>query len=338
MRTHRLRRAILILSSLVIACICLVGVLFVSCETSLPAPPTFAKARATGGTFTAMNLAPKRIFGMGLTYPGHIRNTTGSFDPDAIPPVFRKRTALRLKSNSAVTIPTQKDLYAMLDTVEPGLAKTVREQLDGAPLPALLDYEVELGLVFLEPIQWNRLHEPTYAPRVGYFLANDLSARCIAVLGAQRDNIYDYWGASKSFPGFLPVGDTIWIPETATPKATFHTKLTTTVNGQLRQSQHTTQCLYTLRDMLRFVRHRYPDDLPETGDILLTGTPGGTGVGHIPAWKRKAASFLDISRFTRLKTLIELGEDEKVFLQPGDVVEVRAGELGTIKTRILAPQ
>ena len=81
-----------------------------------------------------------------------------------------------------------------------------------ASLPALLDYEVELGFVLLEDIPWENLKDEQYIPKIGFFIGNDLSARSLAVLGEGKANRYDYWGVSKGFLGFTPISEKVWIP------------------------------------------------------------------------------------------------------------------------------
>jgi len=87
-----------------------------------------------------------------------------------------------------------------------------RLRTDFGDLSTLLDYEVELGFVLLEDIANGQLLADHFVPPLGYFIANNLSARNVALLGEGTDMRYEYWGVSKSFPGFLPMSDQIWMP------------------------------------------------------------------------------------------------------------------------------
>lgn len=70
----------------------------------------------------------------------------------------------------------------------PGLGDTLRA--DYPKLSALLDYEVEMGFVLLEDVDPSQLDQPSFAPRLGFFIANDLSARSVGILGEGQPNRY----------------------------------------------------------------------------------------------------------------------------------------------------
>jgi 2-keto-4-pentenoate hydratase/2-oxohepta-3-ene-1,7-dioic acid hydratase in catechol pathway len=300
----------------------------------LPSPADFycLHPHKEKGRLLPLDIQPQHIYGMGFTYATHIKETGFEFDPDKPPPVFKKDLiSLNISADSAV-VPTRRGLIACAERIEPGLGQTIDKKLKH--LPPLLDYEGELAFVLLEDIDWQKIDDPGYAPRLGYFLANDISARTIAVLGEGKTNQYDYWGASKSFPGFLPVGEKIWVPNTRIPDSILRINIITEVNGKVRQNQSTTDMMYTPREMLLFISKKYPDELPQTGDIVLMGTPGGVAM-QVPAWKRRLADALRLDRFARLKSLINSNKSNKRFLKPGDTVTVSGGILGEVKTRIV---
>jgi len=186
----------------------------------------------------------------------------------------------------------------------------------------------------LEDVDWQRIEDPDYAPPLGYFIANDISARTIAILGEGKNNRYEYWGASKSFEGFLPVGTQMWIPDSHEPDSILSTVITTKVNGKIRQKQSTTDMIYTPRQMLLFISEKYPDNLPRKGDAVLTGTPGGVAM-QVPVWKGWLADTLGLDRFVKLASSIGFAKKSKKFLKPGDVIEVSGGILGEVKTEIV---
>ena len=284
------------------------------------------------GRLQPLTLQPANIYGLGLTYAAHIKETSSRFDPDTPPPIFKKATASLNRTGSHVKVPSREELLDVLEGLEPGLGKKVDKNFK--ELPPLLDYEVELAFVLLEDIDWKRMGYPGYAPRLGYFIANDISVRAIAALGEGQPDRYDYWGASKSFPGFLPVGAKIWIPNRQEPDSIFCTVLTTRVNGELRQKQSTTDLIYTPGQMLLFIAEKYPDEPPKKGDVVLTGTPGGVAM-RVPAWKARAADLLGLNRFTRLSALIKSGKKNNRYLKAGDELVINGGMLGKVKTKVV---
>ena len=90
------------------------------------------------------------IYGIGLAYAKHINETASDFDPQGDPPVFIKASNSIAQNGSTVKIPAQKTMLNAIERLEPGISKQVNQQVDN--LPALLDYEVELGFVLLEDI------------------------------------------------------------------------------------------------------------------------------------------------------------------------------------------
>jgi len=283
------------------------------------------------GRLVPLDITPKHIYGIGLTYSIHIKETGSKFDSNTPPPIFRKNAKAWNPTGAPVKYPSRADIIATLERIEPGLGGKVDKKFKRLPL--LLDYEVELALVLLEDVDRRKLDDPAYVPKLGYFIANDLSARIIAVLGEGRPNRYEYWGASKSFRGFLPVGGQMWVPSKAEANSLFCTTLKTTVNGRIRQEQPTTDLIYTPKQMLRFIARKYPKDPLEKGDVILTGTPGGSAM-KIPAWKTRLAGILGMGRFKKLNSVINANHDNPQFLQPGDEVTVSAAILGKAKVII----
>ncbi|MFA5864807.1 MAG: fumarylacetoacetate hydrolase family protein [Phycisphaerae bacterium] len=281
------------------------------------------------GRLVPLTLKPNVIYGMGLTYSTHIKETASPFDPNIPPVIFRKEVISLCSSDQKVKLPGRKDLIAKVESLEPGLGKKLEKKCPSLPL--LLDYEAELAFVLLNDVDWKRMNDPTYAPALGYFIADDVSVRTLAVLGEGKPNKSDYWGASKSFPGFLPVGKQMWVPNHSHANSLLVTTLTTTVNGQVRQSQSTDDLIYTPRQMLAFIARKYPDQLPRKGDVVLTGTPGGVAL-RIPYWKVRMGRLLQLGSLTKLSLLIRSNRTNKNFIKPGDTVVVSGGILGTIQT------
>jgi len=270
------------------------------------------------------------IYGVGLSYAEHIAETGGDWEPDSPPPVFRKSLGA-LNRNGVVPYPTRQDFLNMAEKVEPGLGKILEARF--SEIVPLIDYEVELGVVLLEPYDRNRGVDGAYLPRLGFVLSGDFTSRTFMILGEEQDNRYVYWGAAKSFPGFAVVGERMWVPEKLPPDGLLEVALETTVNGVVRQQAVSDDNVYSIRDILAFVAAAFPDAALGTGTVIMTGTPSGVAF-EVPAWKRTLADFFGINRLTLMKTAMETYRDDPDFLQVGDVVVHSAGPFGSLTFRV----
>ena len=159
-----------------------------------------------------------------------------------------------------------------------------------------LDYEVELGAVIGAPAK--HVSEADAPGHVfGYFVANDVSAR-------DWQFHTPTFTMGKSFDTHGPIGP--WIV-TADEIADPHVLgLRCIVNGELRQSNNTSQMIHNLWQQIAYLSTAFT---LETGDLIATGTPEGVGVGMEPPR----------------------------FLQPGDVVRCEIDGVGAIENRVKAP-
>lgn len=167
----------------------------------------------------------------------------------------------------------------------------------GDPLPypaytAKLDWEVELA-VAIGRVAADVAEQDALSHVAGYLTANDISARDWQLeRGGQ-------WGKGKSAPGFCPLGPWLVTPdEIPDPQAL---SLVCDVNGARRQSGSTADMIFGVAVVISYLS-RFMTLLP--GDVILTGTPAGVGLGR--------------------------GE----FLHPGSAMEVEVGGLGRQRTRI----
>jgi 2-keto-4-pentenoate hydratase/2-oxohepta-3-ene-1,7-dioic acid hydratase in catechol pathway len=124
-----------------------------------------------------------------------------------------------------------------------------------------VDYEGELAIVF------GRLCRDVPAAKAaevifGYTCANDVTARDLQAKDGQ-------WARAKGFDTFCPLGP--WI-ETALDPA--DVRLTTTVNGEVKQDSRTSLMIHDVTRLVTYVTS-VMTMLP--GDVLLTGTPAGIG-------------------------------------------------------------
>jgi 2-keto-4-pentenoate hydratase/2-oxohepta-3-ene-1,7-dioic acid hydratase in catechol pathway len=136
-----------------------------------------------------------------------------------------------------------------------------RETIAYPNLSERVDYEGELAIVI------GRLCREVPAARaadviLGYTCANDVTARDLQ----QRDG---QWTRAKGFDTFCPLGP--WIETSLDPS---DLAITTTVNGETRQSSRTKQLLHGIPALIEYVS-QVMTLLP--GDVILTGTPEGVG-------------------------------------------------------------
>ena len=151
------------------------------------------------------------------------------------------------------------------------------------------DWEVELGIVI--GTRARHMQEADALRHVaGYVLANDVSERSYQIeRGGQ-------WDKGKSYDSFAPIGP--WLvtaDEVPDPHAI---DLWLEVNGQRVQNGSTRNFIFGVPTVLAYISQFMT---LEPGDIVLTGTPAGVGLGQKPTpW----------------------------FLKPGDVVRLGATGLG----------
>jgi len=124
-----------------------------------------------------------------------------------------------------------------------------------------VDFEGELAVVFGRLC---REVPPARVPEVifGYTCANDVTARDLQAKDGQ-------WSRAKGFDTFCPLGP--WI-ETGLDPA--DVRLTTAVNGEVKQDSSTSLLIHDIATLVSYVT-AVMTMLP--GDVLLTGTPAGIG-------------------------------------------------------------
>lgn len=311
---------ILILLSLIVLCLAGLAYYLFRPLSNIPPPADFSCVAITDGKFIHRDSLPKpqHIFGMGLTYSQHLKETASEYDPAIPPPIFKKKLHTLTSHQSKVQLPTRAELIIATKELENSVADKLNADFEN--LSPMLDYEVELGFVLLESIDAKDLEKDDFVPQLGYFIANDLSARSLALLGEGTNLKHEYWGISKSFEGFLPLSENVWIPNSAQKNTIPCIKIETYVNGKVRQSQTTDNMIYTPLQMLRFIHQKYPDIPLEKGGLVLTGTPGGVAIAT-PKVLVRLSNLLGMSRYTKLST--KLDGDLSNFLKSGDVVEIR---------------
>jgi 2-keto-4-pentenoate hydratase/2-oxohepta-3-ene-1,7-dioic acid hydratase in catechol pathway len=274
----------------------------------------------TPGRLVPLELAPRHVHALGLTYAAHINETGGEANGPAI---FTKDPSSLLHEGDTVKSPTHDALMMAVERLDARLVASLASR--SSALPPLLDYEVELGLLLLEDARAADLDRPGFAPPVGYFLANDVTARSVQVLGEGRPDRMAFWCAAKSFPGFLVPGPLLWVPETPQAAACLDVTLSLTVNGEPRQHGRTMDLILSPRELLLQAARAAQSGVLEKGDVVLTGTPSGVAF-TVPQWKRKVGALLPAS--ARLSAALRAHARNPRMLKPGDVVEMDGGVLG----------
>lgn len=124
----------------------------------------------------------------------------------------------------------------------------------------------------------------------GYTAANDVTARDVQKGDKQ-------WIRGKAADTFCPLGPVVvTTDEIPDPQ---QLAIGCRVNGEPRQASHTGEMIFPVAQIIAFIARAIT---LEPGDVILTGTPDGVGQFR----------------------------DPKVFLQPGDRVEVELGDLGVL--------
>jgi 2-keto-4-pentenoate hydratase/2-oxohepta-3-ene-1,7-dioic acid hydratase in catechol pathway len=97
---------------------------------------------------------------------------------------------------------------------------------------------------------------------LGYTCANDVTAR-------DQQKADGQWSRAKGYDTFCPLGP--WIQTDLDPA---DLALTTTVNGEMRQTGRTSQLIHDIPALVAYVS-AVMTLIP--GDVILTGTPAGVG-------------------------------------------------------------
>ncbi|MFC9839353.1 fumarylacetoacetate hydrolase family protein [Rhodococcus sp. NPDC127530] len=205
------------------------------------APTSFAASEVRIGAPIAR---PGKVIAIGFNYPQHTHELLGSAATAAEPVVF-------IKPSDSVSGPNDP-------VIKP-------------PETSMLDYEVELAVVIGRA---GRRISPLKAMDhvMGYVVANDITARDVA-LGAGLDNPLQLQIArGKGFPTFCPTGP--WLVTSDEVPTPDELRLQLRVNGTVRQDDTAGRMLVSIADLIASVSASMA---LEPGDLILTGTPAGCG-------------------------------------------------------------
>lgn len=128
----------------------------------------------------------------------------------------------------------------------------------------------------------------------GYTIMNDISARDMQFQDGQ-------WFRGKNCDTFAPLGPCLVTADEI--KEPGNLKLQMRLNGKVRQNSNTSNLVFKPEALLSFLSQSLT---LEPGDIISTGTPGGIGYYSNP----------------------------KVFLRPGDVMEIEIENIGILRNTL----
>ena len=225
---------------------------------------------------------PARIVAQAVNYRSHAIES--GFDPDKVPPVFFRKSSHSLAGPSG-------------DIIRP----------DGG---GFLDYEVELGLVMGADLPvGSTVSDATLHQFVAALVvANDVSARQIQLVKTQ---FYE----AKSYPTFTPAGPWLTLVDAADLARLGTLRLTLSVNGELRQDDLVTDMIVPPARALTALSRFQP---LAPGDLLLTGTPGGTALQAPPKAVEKLAGLLPPA--IKWKVFFRQQAGNPRYLRDGDVI------------------
>lgn len=283
------------------------------------------------GNLSPIQLDKNNVYGIAMTYPGIIYQSGSEYHPEIMPPVFRKLQQA-INTDNFVQYPDKKIILDRIHKIEPEMSKALQDKFEKIPL--LMDYEVELGIIVLEETSLSQLSDPGFAPKLGYFLANDLQSLSFGILGDGTELESKYFDAKGSFHGFLPISKYMWIPKSQKAKSTLCVDLKTTVNDEIRQQQNTKNRIYSNKEILGFLLKKYNKGSISKGTAIITGSPSGVA-NKTPRWKRRLGKLLKMSRLEKLSSIFNSIKSDSKFLQPGDIVEIEAAPFGSIRTEVI---
>jgi 2-keto-4-pentenoate hydratase/2-oxohepta-3-ene-1,7-dioic acid hydratase in catechol pathway len=159
-----------------------------------------------------------------------------------------------------------------------------------------LDYECELAIIIGKRARYLE-KEKAMDVVAGYCIGNDVSEREFQIEHGQTI------AKGKGAETFGPLGP--WFVTRDEIKDPQNLKMWTRVNGELRQNGTTANMIFDCRHIVWYCSQFF---VLEPGDVIVTGTPAGVGLG------RKV---------------------QPQYLQPGDVVELGIDGLGTQKQKIV---
>lgn len=197
---------------------------------------------------------PGKVICIGLNYSDHARES--NMDIPKEPIVFQKGSNTVVGPYDPILIPR-------------GSEKT--------------DWEVELGVVIGKDARYLQTREEAGDYIAGYTVVNDVSERAFQLeRGGQ-------WTKGKSCDNFNPTGP--WLLTADEVTAVNNLRLQLRVNGQTMQDGNTKNLIF---DVYYIIHYLSQFMTLEAGDLILTGTPAGVGLGMKPPLYLKAGDVVEL--------------------------------------------
>ncbi|MFF3405217.1 fumarylacetoacetate hydrolase family protein [Streptomyces sp. NPDC002742] len=224
---------------------------------------------------------PCRVVAQMVNYRSHARDS--GFTGDIPPTFFRKASGSVSGPHEAI--------------VRPAHVK-------------FLDYEVELGLVMGATLPVGTVVQEQDLPRyvAGLVLTNDVSARDVQLTKTQ---FYE----SKSYPTFTPTGPYLALLEPEDFAHLSNLRLRLSVNGEPRQDRTLADMIVRPAQALTLLARFQTLD---PGDLLLTGTPGGTALKAPPKPVEKIGALLPPA--LKWKAFFNSQAKNPRYLRDGDLI------------------
>lgn len=246
---------------------------------------------------------PCRVVAQMTNYVSHIRDS--GLDPATVPLTFFRKTS------HSISGPED-------DVVKPAHVR-------------FLDYEVEIGLVIGTDVPVGTRLEAPDLPRVvgALVITDDVSARDVQL---PRTQFFE----SKSYPTFTPVGPRLVVLEDGDWERFEDLRLRLAVNGEPRQDAVVgADMLYKPLAALRALARFQP---LAAGDLVLTGTPGGTALKAPPKPIEIIGALLPPA--VKWKAFFKAQARKSDYLSDGDVLELQVAtpdgalDLGVQRTTV----
>lgn len=246
--------------------------------------------------------APCRVVAQMTNYVSHVRDS--GMNPETVPLTFFRKTS------GSISGPFD-------EIVKPAHVR-------------FLDYEIELGLVVGRPLEVGAtVTAANWKDHIaGLVITNDVSARDVQL---PKTQFYE----AKSYPTFTPAGPALVLLDAAELDRLSELRLVLKVNGEIRQSSDLTDMIYSplqaLQELSRF-------QALAPGDLVLTGTPGGTALKAPPKPVEIIGALLPPAM--KWKAFFNSQAKNPKYLHDGDVLELSirtpdgAIDLGTQQNKV----
>lgn len=174
-----------------------------------------------------------------------------------------------------------------------------------------VDWEAELAVVVGSAL-FQASEEQAQKAIAGYTVANDVSMR-------DWQNRTLQWFQGKAFDATTPVGPVLVTPEDVTGDF----EVRGYVNGELVQAGNTGTLVFSPARLLSYISQF---TILRPGDLILTGTPGGVGMGMIPPRFLQDGDVLttEIPGIGRLENTIRIHQNEGAAAKRAPVIATTA--------------